>query len=147
MFNSLASPPKFSWKFVILFRSGSAVSVLALTLTSCRLLMLTDYGCLFLYLVFFPLHTCIRFCYFRWSKSIRRQPCYSPWRKILFQRQRDVEGFFFVKRRKKRCQQGQPDKMKTVDSGPYLVARGNKATVTAESCQLFSKGPVTLADT
>ena len=37
--------------------------------------------------------------------------------------------------------------MKTVDSGPYLVARGNEATVTAESCQLFSKGPVTLADT
>lgn len=94
LFNSLASPPKFSWKFVILFRSGSAVSVLALTLTSCRLLMLTDYGCLFLYLVFFLLHTCIQFCYFRWSKSIRPQPCYSPWRKILFQRQRDVEDFF-----------------------------------------------------
>lgn len=34
-----------------------------------------------------------------------------------------------------------------VDSGPYLVSQGNKATLTVEPCQLFSKGPVTLADT
>lgn len=34
-----------------------------------------------------------------------------------------------------------------LDSGPYVVAQGNQATVTVEPCQLFSKGPVTLADT
>ena len=53
----------------------------------------------------------------------------------------------FLSTGKRDANRGQPDKTKTVDSGPYLVAQGNEATVTVEPCQLFSKGPVTLADT